>query len=42
VIFEDSDELVGELVDLEIEHATGFSLYGRRVAASARLESIAR
>ena len=42
VIFEDSDDLVGEIVDLEVERATGFSLYGRRVAASARLESIAR
>src|SRR2546423_7416228 len=42
VIFEDSDELAGEIVDLEIEHATGFSLYGRRVADRARLESIAR
>jgi len=29
VIFEGSDEIVGELVDVRIEHATGFSLYGR-------------
>jgi tRNA-2-methylthio-N6-dimethylallyladenosine synthase len=28
VIFEGGDELVGELVDVQIERATGFSLYG--------------
>ena len=29
VVFEGGDELVGELVDLKIERANGFSLYGR-------------
>jgi tRNA-2-methylthio-N6-dimethylallyladenosine synthase len=28
VVFEGGNELVGELVDVEIEHANGFSLYG--------------
>jgi tRNA-2-methylthio-N6-dimethylallyladenosine synthase len=28
VIFEGSDELVGKLIDVQIERATGFSLYG--------------
>ncbi len=28
VIFEGDDELVGEIVDVRIERATGFSLYG--------------
>ena len=28
VVFEGDDELVGELVDLRIERANGFSLYG--------------
>jgi tRNA-2-methylthio-N6-dimethylallyladenosine synthase len=30
VIFEGGDELIGELVDVQIERATGFSLYGTR------------
>jgi tRNA-2-methylthio-N6-dimethylallyladenosine synthase len=33
---EDSDELVGELVDVQIEHATGFSLYGTPVLPISR------
>ena len=28
VVFEGDNELVGELVDVEIERANGFSLYG--------------
>jgi tRNA-2-methylthio-N6-dimethylallyladenosine synthase len=31
VVFEDGDELVGELVDVRIEQANGFSLFGRPV-----------
>ena len=31
VIFEGADELIGELVEIKIERATGFSLYGQRV-----------
>jgi tRNA-2-methylthio-N6-dimethylallyladenosine synthase len=30
VVFEGDDDLVGELVDLRIERANGFSLYGTR------------
>src|SRR3984893_6202744 len=42
VIFEDSDDLTGEIVDIGIERATGFSLYGTRAATGACLETIAR
>ncbi len=31
VIFEGGDELIGEVIDTKIEHATGFSLYGQLV-----------
>jgi len=34
VVFEGGDELVGELVDLKIERANGFSLYGRSCTLS--------
>ena len=34
VVFEGSDEFVGELVDLKIERANGFSLYGRSCTPS--------
>ena len=34
VMFEDDDEMVGELVDVQIERATGFSLFGRPSAPS--------
>ena len=34
VVFEGSDEFVGELVDLKIERANGFSLYGRSCTLS--------
>jgi len=40
-IFEGSDELAGALVDIRIERATGFSLYGTRVAADKPLATIA-
>jgi tRNA-2-methylthio-N6-dimethylallyladenosine synthase len=40
VIFEDSDDLAGEIVDVEVERATGFSLYGTRAATGACLETI--
>jgi hypothetical protein len=33
---EDSDQLVGELVNIRIEHANGFSLYGRPVLPISR------
>ena len=35
VVFEGGNEFVGELVDIRIEHATGFSLCGRTNVASA-------
>jgi tRNA-2-methylthio-N6-dimethylallyladenosine synthase len=34
VVFEGGDEFVGELVDLKIERANGFSLYGRSCTLS--------
>jgi len=40
-IFDGADDLVGALVDLRIERATGFSLYGTPVAADRRLATIA-
>jgi len=40
-IFEGADELAGALVDIRIERATGFSLYGTRVAADKPLATIA-
>ncbi len=41
VLFEGADDLVGALVDVRIERATGFSLYGTPVAADAGLATIA-
>jgi tRNA-2-methylthio-N6-dimethylallyladenosine synthase len=41
VLFEGPDELVGALVDIRIERATGFSLYGTSVAEKAQLAAIA-
>jgi tRNA-2-methylthio-N6-dimethylallyladenosine synthase len=35
VVFEGSDELMGELVDVRIERVTGFSLYGTPIEQSA-------
>jgi tRNA-2-methylthio-N6-dimethylallyladenosine synthase len=41
VVFEGDDELAGELVDVQIERATGFSLYGMPIKQSAAHASIA-
>jgi len=41
VLFEGADDLVGALVDVRIERATGFSLYGTPVAADTGLATIA-
>jgi tRNA-2-methylthio-N6-dimethylallyladenosine synthase len=42
VVFQGSDALVGELVDVQIEHATGFSLFGHPSGPStARVTSSA-
>jgi tRNA-2-methylthio-N6-dimethylallyladenosine synthase len=41
VVFEGDDELVGELVDVQIERATGFSLYGTPIKQSATHARIA-
>lgn len=41
VLFEGSDELLGKLVDVRIERATGFSLYGTPVGAAAPVTAIA-
>ncbi len=41
VVFEGDDELAGELVDVQIERATGFSLYGMPIEQSAAHPSIA-
>jgi len=41
VVFEGDDELAGELVDVQIERATGFSLYGMPIEQSAAHASIA-
>jgi tRNA-2-methylthio-N6-dimethylallyladenosine synthase len=41
VLFEGADDLVGALVDVRIERATGFSLYGTPVAADKPLVTIA-
>jgi tRNA-2-methylthio-N6-dimethylallyladenosine synthase len=40
-VFEGSDELAGALVDVRIERATGFSLYGTRVGADTPVATIA-
>ena len=41
VLFEGSDELLGKLVDVRIERATGFSLYGTPVGAAPPITAIA-
>jgi len=41
VLFERADDLIGALVDVRIERATGFSLYGTPVAADKPLATIA-
>jgi tRNA-2-methylthio-N6-dimethylallyladenosine synthase len=41
VLFESADDLAGEFVDVQIERATGFSLYGTPVAASMPRETVA-
>jgi len=41
VLFEGADDLIGALVDVRIERATGFSLYGTPVAADKPLATIA-
>jgi tRNA-2-methylthio-N6-dimethylallyladenosine synthase len=42
VVFERDDDLVGELVDIYVERATGFSLYGTPVTqADARCSTVA-
>jgi tRNA-2-methylthio-N6-dimethylallyladenosine synthase len=41
VIFEGADELIGELVGIEIERATGFSLYGQLVDRNRQPRAIA-
>ena len=41
VVFEGDDELTGELVDVQIERSTGFSLYGMPIKQSAAHASIA-
>jgi tRNA-2-methylthio-N6-dimethylallyladenosine synthase len=41
VVFEDDDDLTGELVDVRIERATGFSLYGTPAPkTAARLQPV--
>jgi tRNA-2-methylthio-N6-dimethylallyladenosine synthase len=41
VIFEGSDELIGTMVDVRIERATGFSLYGSRIVLHSTVATIA-
>jgi tRNA-2-methylthio-N6-dimethylallyladenosine synthase len=41
VIFEGSDSLVGELVDVRIKNATGFSLYGAPLTAGGVVTTVA-
>jgi tRNA A37 methylthiotransferase MiaB len=41
VLFEGSEGLVGSLVDVEIERAAGFSLYGTPVRTEERVATIA-
>ena len=41
VLFERGDDLAGQFVDIRIERATGFSLYGTPVTASPAAETIA-
>jgi len=41
VVFQGTDELVGEVVDVRIERATGFSLYGTPITQTATRDRIA-
>lgn len=42
VLFESDDDLAGELIDVHVEHATGFSLYGTPVTrCDARYATVA-
>ena len=41
VLFEGSEEFVGAIVDVRIERATGFSLYGTPVPIEERVATIA-
>ncbi len=41
VVFQGTDELVGEVVDVRIERATGFSLYGTPITQTATHDRIA-
>jgi tRNA-2-methylthio-N6-dimethylallyladenosine synthase len=41
VLFEGSEDLVGALVDIQIERATGFSLYGTPMTTEERVVTIA-
>jgi tRNA-2-methylthio-N6-dimethylallyladenosine synthase len=41
VLFEGSEEFVGALVDVQIERASGFSLYGTQVPGEERVATIA-
>jgi tRNA-2-methylthio-N6-dimethylallyladenosine synthase len=41
VLFEGPEEFVGVLVDVRIERATGFSLYGTPVPTEKRVATIA-
>jgi len=41
VLFEGSEEFVGAIVDVRVERATGFSLYGTPVPTEARVVTIA-
>src|SRR4030081_3035635 len=40
VLFESADDLVGTLVDVQIERATGFSLYGMAVPTKERVATM--
>jgi len=42
VVFEGDDELVSELIDVHIEHATGFSLYGAPIVRGEARAAIAK
>jgi tRNA-2-methylthio-N6-dimethylallyladenosine synthase len=41
VLFESNEDCVGRLVDVQIERATGFSLYGTPVTTDARTAAAA-
>jgi hypothetical protein len=41
VLFEGSEDLLGALVDIQIERANGFSLYGTPMTTEERVVTIA-